>query len=48
MEFNFDIIASVDDGFCETFIVGCMDAIYVEYDSTANTSNMNLCLVSNL
>ena len=42
--FNFDISATLDDGYCESFIVGCTDSLFVEFDSTANTSNSNLCI----
>jgi hypothetical protein len=42
--FNFNADASFDDGSCIEIVVGCMDGHYQEYDASANTNNMDLCI----
>ena len=42
---NYNPNAEEDDGTCEG-IPGCMDELYMEYDSTSGCSNLEMCLVT--
>jgi hypothetical protein len=42
---NYNPDAEEDDGTCEG-VPGCMDALYVEYDSTLGCNNQDMCLVT--
>ena len=37
--FNYDSLATYDQGGCIQVIIGCMDSTYTEYNSVANTDN---------
>ncbi len=43
--FNFDILATVDDGSCEPFIFGCTNELADNYDQEANSDNGS-CIIS--
>ena len=42
--FNYNDNAVIDDGSCETIVVGCADNSYFEYDATTNVHNSAHCI----